>query len=703
MAQLFTPPFQQTLDANANAVAGARLYFYETGTSTPKPVYADADLSVALPSPVVADSAGRFSPIYLDPSSLYRVVVADAAGAPIRDVDPIGDTDAANFGAALSSLEDIKSSAMIVTPVPGDNGVTVQGAIDAVGPKGVVRLIPAASYPMTVAPVVKPGVTLDLNGAVLILNLSGPDDPGVRLRSRSRLLLNGGSITVNSSGTPSQQSQAHACVTIGPRYGASASTSNLSPDEGVTDVQVIGPGTLSTNKLAYDDNGQNPVGGVAVAIMGGSSFGLIENITVPDSDRMFGVVTADWGTVGPISSADIAASRAAFDAGTGYTTHPHDWTVRKIRAGKLSRPTTGTDTGSHGTRWSGCYNVLVEDFSVEATTYATVRHTGGDLGFEFAREDDKRRAYQNMVFRDISCPDTGLKGNLIYSDTLADNVQRAVEENGYNALVPPLALTNMTMERVTGKAPAGVTDQGVGIRVIQQRGGTFTDCGSTGHYVGHQAGDRAVDVHFVRPRATLCRMEGVLVAEYGIGMGQAAPLRCKVTDAQVSFNNRAGMGRANVFVGRSTATTIDGGVIGLESGESAKFGIAVDTFANSCVGALIVGDPTIQGHASGGAAISVSSDEGWGALRLFTGARYGIGVTTRWVGLSIVPVAVDSSGGPDRTTYKSLRAKLSADTTPPPTFSGNAGDRIEFNNPTTTLSKTVCNTTGTPGTWSASA
>ncbi|KQM58797.1 MULTISPECIES: right-handed parallel beta-helix repeat-containing protein [unclassified Sphingomonas] len=106
MAQLFTPPFQQTLDANANAISGAKLFFYVSGTTTPAKVYADAALTTELQSPVPADAAGRFVPIYLDPQVRYRVIVADAAGAPIRDVDPIGDT-------AIADLADGGGSALV--------------------------------------------------------------------------------------------------------------------------------------------------------------------------------------------------------------------------------------------------------------------------------------------------------------------------------------------------------------------------------------------------------------------------------------------------------------------------------------------------------------------------------------------------------------------------------------------------------------
>jgi len=97
MAQLFTPPFQTTLDANANAISGAQLLFYVSGTNTPAPVYADGALTTPLATPVVADSAGRFVPIYLNPQIKYRVVVANAAGATIRDVDPLTNSDLADL------------------------------------------------------------------------------------------------------------------------------------------------------------------------------------------------------------------------------------------------------------------------------------------------------------------------------------------------------------------------------------------------------------------------------------------------------------------------------------------------------------------------------------------------------------------------------------------------------------------------------
>jgi hypothetical protein len=54
------------VDGNGNVRANARLYFYQTGTTTLQNTYADASLSAVNTNPVVADSNGLFPAIYLD-------------------------------------------------------------------------------------------------------------------------------------------------------------------------------------------------------------------------------------------------------------------------------------------------------------------------------------------------------------------------------------------------------------------------------------------------------------------------------------------------------------------------------------------------------------------------------------------------------------------------------------------------------------
>lgn len=69
---------------------GGKLYFYQTGTSTPQNTYQDVDLTTAHENPVVADSEGVFAPIYFD-SSLpdYRVKLTDSSGTQIYQVDDV--------------------------------------------------------------------------------------------------------------------------------------------------------------------------------------------------------------------------------------------------------------------------------------------------------------------------------------------------------------------------------------------------------------------------------------------------------------------------------------------------------------------------------------------------------------------------------------------------------------------------------------
>lgn len=72
------------------SLPGSKLYFYQTGTTTPQSVYTDADLQVAHSNPVVADASGVFAPIYLDPTLPdYRVSHYTSADVLIYTADDI--------------------------------------------------------------------------------------------------------------------------------------------------------------------------------------------------------------------------------------------------------------------------------------------------------------------------------------------------------------------------------------------------------------------------------------------------------------------------------------------------------------------------------------------------------------------------------------------------------------------------------------
>ena len=68
--------------------AGAKAYFFEAGTTTPRSTYHDADLTTPHAHPVVADGNGRFPAIFLDFGS-YRERIRTSADTTLWDTDQI--------------------------------------------------------------------------------------------------------------------------------------------------------------------------------------------------------------------------------------------------------------------------------------------------------------------------------------------------------------------------------------------------------------------------------------------------------------------------------------------------------------------------------------------------------------------------------------------------------------------------------------
>jgi hypothetical protein len=86
---LFISPVVRATNAANALLPGAKWYFYFTGTLAPAPIYNSSSLDGQHSNPVVANSAGLFAPIYLNPSVTYRAILKDAIGAVIQDIDPI--------------------------------------------------------------------------------------------------------------------------------------------------------------------------------------------------------------------------------------------------------------------------------------------------------------------------------------------------------------------------------------------------------------------------------------------------------------------------------------------------------------------------------------------------------------------------------------------------------------------------------------
>jgi len=83
----FIPPFAD-VGKGITPSDGAKLFFFETGTSTPKNTYSDEALTTPNANPVVADSNGLFGNIFV--AGIYSVVLKDKNNVQIWQADPVG-------------------------------------------------------------------------------------------------------------------------------------------------------------------------------------------------------------------------------------------------------------------------------------------------------------------------------------------------------------------------------------------------------------------------------------------------------------------------------------------------------------------------------------------------------------------------------------------------------------------------------------
>lgn len=95
MASRFILPYAD-IGEGIKPASGAKLYFYDTGTSTPKDTYSDSAATTPNTNPVVANSSGVFGDIWLTGS--YKVVLKDKNEVQIWEADPVGDTSSVSVG-----------------------------------------------------------------------------------------------------------------------------------------------------------------------------------------------------------------------------------------------------------------------------------------------------------------------------------------------------------------------------------------------------------------------------------------------------------------------------------------------------------------------------------------------------------------------------------------------------------------------------
>lgn len=122
MATILIINANRAFDLNGFATPGALATFYDSGTTTERTVYTDPGCTVPHTSPVVADGAGVFPPIYDTGDGAVGVLVTDKHGVALAGypLDPIVAVGTSQTGAAGISFD----------PIPEIPEKNVQAAIE---------------------------------------------------------------------------------------------------------------------------------------------------------------------------------------------------------------------------------------------------------------------------------------------------------------------------------------------------------------------------------------------------------------------------------------------------------------------------------------------------------------------------------------------------------------------------------------------
>lgn len=124
MTTILTINPSRALDLNGFSLPSARATFTNSGTTRRRTVYADADCTIPHPSPLVADGAGVFPPIYDTGDGNAAVTVTDASGSVLAGfpIDPVPAVSTDQTGASGIGFD----------PTPEIPVKTVQAAIERV-------------------------------------------------------------------------------------------------------------------------------------------------------------------------------------------------------------------------------------------------------------------------------------------------------------------------------------------------------------------------------------------------------------------------------------------------------------------------------------------------------------------------------------------------------------------------------------------
>ena len=114
----------QYFDDAGDPLGGGKIYFYESGTTTPKTTYADINFTIPNTHPVVLTAAGRQPNIFFDGNA--KAILTDRNDVQIVSRDPVGET-ASNFGDPWVATRIYSTNSVVI----GSDGVYYRSLVPA--------------------------------------------------------------------------------------------------------------------------------------------------------------------------------------------------------------------------------------------------------------------------------------------------------------------------------------------------------------------------------------------------------------------------------------------------------------------------------------------------------------------------------------------------------------------------------------------
>jgi len=321
------------------------------------------------------------------------------------------------------------------------------------------------------------GVELNLNGGTLLLDLRS-NGYGVRL-SNDSTIRNGTIRVVHSEGKGSQGCW-HSAISMGAAYGDGGT-----PEKPGHFTKVTG---WTIDQITIDQQ----VEASAIQLMSEACNGIIRNVTIQDSAKALLGIGMDWGSVGPIMTADqlLPRMRELWDQKQIYSTHPHDITIEDIRIGRLTR---NQDANDAGIRCSACHRVSIKNVEIEEAACA-VAIWGGDFGYEFAPDDQYAVAHTGSRIENVTIHKAQRFGLVLNGSS--DNVFRARRDLGYQPRRDPLkpGITKPIIKNVS--LNAGEMTEAQGLYAVAVSEVEFDSIRFAGFKIGVHAEDAVAGMHF---------------------------------------------------------------------------------------------------------------------------------------------------------------------------------------------------------------